>query len=131
MKLITVINAKDAIKALTEKHFANFKVARKLVALRKAIDADVEFYGEQEKKAVETYAELDTNGSPVFVDGTRIKLKDTESKIAFEKEIKKLLDTEVDDIEPVTLHESDFRSGEDLPTPDEMLALEAFVCFEE
>ena len=131
MKLITIINAKEALNRLTEKHFSNFKVARKLVALRKAVDAEVDFYAEQEKKAVDLYAEKDENGNPVFLGEGRLKLKDNDAKIAFEGEVKKLLDTEVDDIDPVLLRESDFRSTDDLPTPGDMIALEGFVTFED
>ena len=131
MKLITIVGAKEALTRLTEKHFTNFKVARKLVALRKAVDAEVEFYAEEEKKAVDLYAEKDENGNPVFLGEGRLKLKNNESKLAFESEVKKLLDTEVDDIEPVLLRESDFRSADDLPTPGDMIALEGFVIFED
>lgn len=131
MKLITIVGAKEALTRLTEKHFSNFKVARKLVALRKAVDAEVDFYAEQEKKAVDLYAEKDENGNPVFLGEGRLKLKDNDAKIAFEGEVKKLLDTEVDDIEPVLLRESDFRSADDLPTPGDMIALEGFVTFED
>ena len=131
MKLITIVGAKEALTRLTEKHFTNFKVARKLVALRKAVDAEVEFYAEEEKKAVDLYAEKDENGNPVFLGEGRLKLKDNDAKIAFEGEVKKLLDTEVDDIEPVLLRESDFRSADDLPTPGDMIALEGFVIFED
>ena len=123
MKLITIVGAKEALTRLTEKHFTNFKVARKLVTLRKAVDAEVEFYAEEEKKAVDLYAEKDENGNPVFLGEGRLKLKNNEAKLAFESEVKKLLDTEVDDIEPVLLRESDFRSADDLPTPGDMIAL--------
>lgn len=131
MKLITIVGAKEALTRLTEKHFTNFKVARKLVALRKAVDAEVEFYAEEEKKAVDLYAEKDENGNPVFLGEGRLKLKNNEAKLAFESEVKKLLDTEVDDIEAVLLRESDFRAAEDLPSPGDMIALEGFVIFED
>lgn len=131
MKLITIVGAKEALTRLTEKHFTNFKVARKLVALRKAVDAEVEFYAEEEKKAVDLYAEKDENGNPVFLGEGRLKLKNNEAKLAFEREVKKLLDTEVDDIEAVLLRVSDFRAAEDLPSPGDMIALEGFVIFED
>ena len=91
----------------------------------------MEFYAEEEKKAVDLYAEKDENGNPVFLGEGRLKLKNNEAKLAFESEVKKLLDTEVDDIEPVLLRESDFRSADDLPTPGDMIALEGFVIFED
>lgn len=131
MKLLTIVSAKDALNRLTDTHFSNFKIARKLVALRKAVDAEVDFYSEQEKKAVDLYAEKDDKGNPVFLGEGRLKLRDNDAKIAFEAEIKKLLDTEVDDIEPVTLKEGDFRSADDLPSPGDMIALEGFVIFDE
>jgi len=131
MKLNDILAAREPLKRLSEKRFASYKKMRELAKLRKAVEQEVEFYTVEETKAVGIYAEVDKNGAPVFLDDGRLRLKDMESKIAFEKEIEKLRDTEVDGIEPITLCESDFRSGDDLPTVSEMIALEPLVVFEE
>ena len=129
MKLKFIVESKDAIVRLTEKRFSDYKKLREIVKLRKAVEAEFEFYCAQEKKAVDTYGEISDKGTPAFLPDGRLKLKNAEAKEAFEKEITKLLDTEVDDFTIITLKESDFLSAEDLPTPKDMLALEPIISF--
>lgn len=131
MKLNDILAAREPLKRLSEKRFASYKKMRELVKLRKAVEQEFDFYYAEEKKAVSNYAEHDENGAPIFLDDGRLRLKDYASKQAFEKEIATLRDTEVDGIERITLSEADFRTSADLPTPDEMIALEAFIDFED
>ena len=131
MKLKDILVANEPLKRLCDKRLANYKKMRELAKLYRAVKQEVEFYFVEEKKAVDIYAELDKTGTPIFLEDGRLRLKDMESKIAFEKEIEKLRNTEVDGIEPITLCESDFRSGDDLPTVSEMIALEPLVVFED
>ena len=81
MKLKTVIEAKPALIRLTEKRFCNYRKIRELVKLRKAVETEFDIYVEQEKKAVEAYAEKKKDGSPVLLENGRIKLKDAPSKV--------------------------------------------------
>ena len=129
MKLKYIVEAKDAIVRLTEKRFTDYKKLREIVKLRKSVEAEFEFYCDQEKKAVETYGEKSDKGTPAFLPEGRLKLKDIESKEAFEAEIKKLLDTEVGDFKIITIKESDFLTADDLPTPSDMLLLENIIDF--
>ena len=129
MKLKHIIEAKDAIVRLTEKRFTDYKKLREIVRLRKAAEAEFEFYCDQEKKAVETYGEKTDKGTPAFLPDGRLKLKDVQAKEAFEAEIKKLLDTEVGDFVIITIKESDFLTADDLPTPSDMLLLENIINF--
>lgn len=131
MKLKTIIATKSALERLAEKRFSDYKKLREIVKLRKAVEAEFDFYVAQEKKAVETYAEKKSDGSPVFLEDGRIKLKDAQSKTAFEAEITRLQETEIDDIQSLTLSESDFLTASDLPTPSDMLALEGIIEFED
>lgn len=131
MKLISIMQARDALTKLTDTHFTSYKILRELVRLKKRVDEEYEFYSEQEKKAVDAYADKSEDGQLIFVDGGRLKLKDVKSKAAFDAEIAKLNDTEVDDIPTVTIHESDFKSAADFPTATDMLALSAIIEFEE
>lgn len=131
MKIKDILVANEPLKRLCDKRLANYKKMRELAKLYRAVKQEVEFYFVEEKKAVDIYAELDKNGTPIFLEDGRLRLKDMESKIAFEKEIEKLRDTEVDGIEPIILCERDFRSEDDLPTVSEMLALEPLVVFED
>ena len=129
MKLNDLLNANDALKTLTGKRFTSYKKARLLVKLRKAVETEIEFYTEEERKAIKTYAELNEKGNPVFLPDGRLRLKDEQAKTAFESEIAKLRDSDVDGIEMVTLSENDFISADELPTPEEMLLLESLVEF--
>lgn len=95
------------------------------------MDEEYEFYSSQEQKAVELYAEKTEGGQPVLLEGGRLKLKDVEAKIAFDGEIEKLGNTEVDDISPVTLKECDFKTADDFPTATDMLLLSPLVVFGE
>jgi len=131
MKLKTIIATKSALERLAEKRFSDYKKLREIVKLRKAVEAEFDFYVAQEKKAVETYAEKKSDGSPVFLEDGRIKLKDAQAKTAFETEITRLQETEIDDIQSLTLSESDFLTASDLPTPSDMLALEGIIEFED
>lgn len=130
MKLYELLTAQAPLKKLSEKNFSNYGILRELARLRKAVDEEIDFYTEQEKKAISQYAELDGSGQPIFVSGGHIKLKDAEAKIAFEAEIKKLRDVDVTDISKVVIKEVDFRSNADYPTPDDMIALECVIDFE-
>ena len=129
MKLHTIINAKDALLRLTEKRFRDYKKLRELVKLRKTVNAEYDFYLEQEKKAVDAHAAKKEDGSPDFTEDGRLKLKDAESKNAFEVEILRLQETEIDGIVPVKLCEEDFLTTNDLPTASDMLILEGIVDF--
>lgn len=131
MKLKTIIATKPALERLTEKRFSDYKKLREIVKLRKSVEAEFDFYVEQEKKAVENYAEKKKDGTPVFLEDGRIKLKDPKSKEAFEAEIIRLQETEIDDVTPITLSESDFLNANELPTASDMLALEGVVEFED
>ena len=131
MKLKTIIATKPALERLTEKRFSDYKKLREIVKLRKSVKAEFDLYVEQEKKAVETYAEKKKDGTPVFLEDGRIKLKDPKSKEAFEAEIIRLQETEIDDVTPITLSESDFLNANELPTASDMLALEGVVEFED
>ena len=96
-----------------------------------AVDQELDFYAAEEMKAVNTYAEMGEDGSPIFLSDGRLRLKDAEAKEAFEREIANLRETEIDGITPVTLCEGDFRGADDIPTVDDMIALEGIIVFED
>ena len=131
MKLKTIVATKPALARLTEKRFSDYKILREIVKLRKSVESEFDFYVEQEKKAVEAYAEKKKDGTPVFLEDGRIKLKDPKAKDAFEAEIIRLQETEIDGITPITLSERDFLTPDDLPTASDMLALEGIIEFED
>lgn len=129
MKIIDLLNAKGAIQSLAEKRFTSFRKVRELVDLKKAVDAEIEFYVGEERKIVEAYAKKDDEGEPIILEGGRIQLDSIEKKNAFEKEVSELRNLEVDRIKPISLRTGDFRNEEDIPTPAEVLALDGIIDF--
>lgn len=130
MQLIKIIQARAALCRLTETRFKNFTVARNLCALRKKVEELAEFTQQEQGKAVQAHAVLE-NGRPVLSDGGNIRLKSAEDKAAYDAEMQELVETEISDINPVTIVEADFRSPEDYPSPDDMMALDGLVEFKE
>ena len=129
MKLKKIIEAKEAVERLSKKNITDYRKAREIVKLRKAVTAEFDFYCEEEKKAIELYAEKTEEGTPAFLEDGRLKLKDADAKEAFEAQISALLETVVDGVHPVMLAETHFRSTTDIPTPEDMIALEGIVDF--
>ena len=131
MKLIDVFKAREPLLRLTEKRFNNYKVLRQLVKARKAVESEVEFYAQEERKAVMQYAEKDEKGNPVILTDGRLKLVAAEAKVAFDETIAMLNDTEVDGIDRIVIRENDFASSADYPTPNDMALLDCIIAFEE
>lgn len=129
MILNQILMAREPLKKLTEKTFTSYKKVRELAKLRKVVEDEVEIYVGEEKKAVDKYAEKDTRGNPIFLDGGRIKLKDNQAKFEFEQEVAKLRLSEIESPVAVELQESDFKDSSDIPTPDDMLLLDGIVNF--
>ena len=125
-----ILIAHEALGNLTAKRFTSFKVARQLVALRKKVDEEFDFYASEEKKLLDLYAKKNENGDPMITEENRIQLKDAASAKAFLQKIAELRNSPVEGIEPVVLYERDFCEVQALPTPDEMIALEGFIEFE-
>jgi hypothetical protein len=129
MILNQILMAREPLKRLTEKTFTSYKKVRELAKLRKVVEDEVEIYVGEEKKAVDKYAEKDTRGNPIFLDGGRIKLKDNQAKFEFEQEVAKLRLSEIESPVAVELQESDFKDSSDISTPDDMLLLDGIVNF--
>ncbi len=129
MKLIEILNALIPLRALTESRFTSFRKSRELAILRKKVEFEADFYGKEEKKIVETYAEKNESGEPIILEGGRIKLRDAEAKAGFEREIAGLRELEISDIEKVKLSEGDFADTSKIPTPYELIALESVIEF--
>ena len=125
-----VLTAHEALGNLTAKRFTSFREARQLVALRKKVDEEFDFYASEEKKLLDLYALKNEDGGPKITKENRIQLKDEESAKAFLQKISELRNSLVEGIEPVKLCEGDFCEAQALPTPDEMIALEGFVEFD-
>lgn len=130
MTINQLLGSRDALVRLTEKHFNSYKVARGLVLLRQAIEAELKVFLELEQNSIKELSAKDEKGKPIFLADGRLQLRDEEAKELFEKRMIDARETEVDSIKPITLREEDFASPEDFPTPNDMLLLEPLVTFE-
>lgn len=130
MQLIKIIEARAALSRLSGTRFKNFSVARNLCALCKRVEDEVEFFSGEQQKLVQAYALLE-NGKPVSSGNGMIRLKDGAAQEVYNAEMERLMKTEIDDFSPVVVTEADFRSEEDYPTPDDMMALDGLVEFKE
>lgn len=128
MKINELLNAYPALNRLYDKKFKDYNTTRRIVKLKNTVDTEINFYSEQERKLVEQYALKDEYGNPKITDGNKIEFKNTETKHAYDGEIKKLLDVDVA-IEKVKLSEKDFMPG-DFPTPADMSVLDCIIDFE-
>ena len=130
MTLMQVLNARGAIKSLSEKKFKDFKKARDIARLRKRVESEFEFYVAEEQKAINAYAARDAKDQPIISQGGRVQLKDAQAAKEFNEVVADLRGVEIHDMPVVSLGEQDFRTADDLITPDEMFALEGLVIFE-
>lgn len=128
MKISELLNAYPALNRLYDKKFKDYNTVRRIVKLKNTADTEINFYSEQERKLIEQYALRDEYGNPKITDGNKIEFENTETKYAYDEEIKKLLDVDVT-IEKVKLSEKDFMP-EDFPTPADMSALACIIDFE-
>lgn len=128
MKINELLNAYPALNRLYDKKFKDYNTVRRIVKLKNTVDTEIKFYSEQERKLVEQYALRDEYGNPKITDGNKVEFENTETKYAYDEEIKKLIDVDVA-IEKVKLSEKDFMSG-DFPTPADMSVLDCIIDFE-
>ena len=131
MKLKELLNIREPLKQLSEKHFINFKTVRAIADLIKAINVELEFFEIESNKLVKLYAELNDFGEPKVLPNGNLQLKTPEDKVAFNKEYDNLLNLDISDkIKTITISESDFKSAAELPTPLEMSALDCIIKWE-
>lgn len=101
------------------------KGAYKLNKLKKAIEKEAEFYGEKFQEIVDTYAQKNENGGPVFSeDGNQILIKEGMIEEC-NKALEDLQDLEIE-IENYGLSLEDLGEGLEC-TPDELEALMPFM----
>lgn len=128
-KLGEILLVSNVFNVLAQKHYRNFSLSYKIAKALKELEEQKEFYSNEERKIVETYAVKDEKGQVKIIDGNRISFKNQEDAIQFNKEINELQNTEVDIFEPIVIGLSDFKDGEMILTPQEINSLDGFVEF--
>ena len=116
---------------LSRKHYDNFAAAWAVAEALKKIQAQRQFYMDQEKSLVDQYAKRDDKGEIIVEHGNRIKFDKPEDGQSFQESIIKLQNTEIDlgDTFPLKLSPKDFRAGEDILTPEQIMQLDDYVEF--
>ena len=112
---------------LLQTNFTSFKLSRNLMIQKKKIDNELSIYLELEKKLIDKYAKKDDNGQPIVGEDGIIEFDSEDNKAEFIREIIELKNTTIDNFEKVTIYEDNFRNAYDIPSPNEMLALEEVI----
>ena len=112
---------------LLQTNFTSFKLSRNLMIQKKKIDNELSIYLELEKKLIDKYAKKDDNGQPIVGEDGIIEFDSEDNKAEYIREIIELKNTTIDNFEKVTIYEDNFRNANDIPSPNEMLALEEVI----
>lgn len=112
---------------LLQTNFTSFKPPRNLMIQKKKIDNELSIYLELEKKLIDKYAKKDDNGQPIVGEDGIIEFDSEDNKAEYIREIIELKNTTIDNFEKVTIYEDNFRNANDIPSPNEMLALEEVI----
>ncbi len=128
-KLIEILGVSSLFQKLVSKHYTNFAVSYKIARAAKELDENRTFYMAEEKKLVEKYAKRDENGQIIIEDGNRVRFETPEDGNAFQEEILKLQQTEIDIFDKIIINFKDFKSGDMDLTPMDIVGLEEFVEF--
>ena len=129
-KLGQILLVAPVFASLTTKHYGNFYLSYQIAKAAKELDQHRNFYVNEERKIVETYAIKDEKTKQVkIIDGNQISFKNQDDAIAFNKEINELHNMEVEVFEPFEIKVSDLTKGDANLTPQEILLLEDFVEF--
>ena len=112
---------------LLQTNFTSFKLSRNLMIQKKKIDNELSIYLELEKKLIDKYAKKDDNGQPIVCEDGIIEFDSEDNKAEYIREIIELKNTTIDNFEKVTIYEDNFRNANDIPSPNEMLALEEVI----
>jgi hypothetical protein len=128
MKMKNIAEANSAIMKFTTKRFTH-SVARELVTLRKRIQAEFEFMAEERQKIANQYVLKDENGEPKIDDSGFYMFESIEKANEFKVEFYNLLESEIDEIKPVIIRDSDILDGDNCP--EIAFMLDGFVSFVE
>lgn len=127
MTIREALIARDPLKKLANGHFTNFKIARDVAELIKAINNEFDFFEAESKKLIEAYAEFDENNKPKILPDGSLQLKSKEAKEAFETEYNALLDLDISDkVKAIVINTNVFKDA-DLLTPLEISALSCII----
>jgi hypothetical protein len=131
MKLNCMLNGSNALTELTKIHFTSFKTVHDIVTLKKKVDEEILFCIGQEKELIAKYGDKDEKGNPKVTNEGHVIFSNAADRDAFEKEVNALRDTDIEEVKMVTIKASDFRSQNDIPTPEQIIQLDGLIDFQD
>ena len=106
-----------------------YDTARDVHKMYKTLEAEYQFFAQEEEKLIAEYAEKDKNGKPKITDNGRVTFADIKTKIAYSERLAELGATDAKvEIPFISLSGSDI--GEQRIAPETIEALEDFITFE-
>jgi hypothetical protein len=129
MSLSTYSIDSTKIVKYTKVDFGKPTFIHDIVMLKKKCDEEYNFIIAQERELIDKYADKDEKGQAKTTPEGLVIFKNVQDRDTFESEVSKLKDTDIPDLKAITIKASDFKSTDEMPTPDEMIQLEGVVDF--
>lgn len=125
VKMVNIVNSTDILKKLAQQDF-KAKLALSIARLLKAAENEIQNFNEVRLELIKKYGNKDENGELITDENGNCKIEDN-SLEAFNKELKELLDSEVE----LNANKIDIELLEDCNfTPAEIALLEPFIIIE-
>lgn len=128
MKVKDILNLYPAFEELSNKSMT-FSAAKKIFDLKKKIIDNLSVVDEQEQKIKIMYVKKDADGLPVIDENKQYVFENTADRGSFIRSMETLHESEVNDIKPVKIRESDL--FDDGITPNTMYILRNIITFTE
>ncbi len=125
MKIIQILNARDSLAKINKIKFDDFNVTIKVFKLTKKVNEILEIVQTEQNKLMSEYAIVDENGIPI-VKGSQFSFKDSDAKNKYYEEYKAILNTDVDDLEPIEIPLSSVKSANDISSED-LIKLDSLI----
>lgn len=128
MNYSKIIKAMPALAELKKLRLP-YDTARDVHKMHKTLEAEYQFFAQEEEKLIKEYAEKDKSGKPKISESGRITFSNIKAKIAYSERLAELGNTDAKiEIPFISLSGSDI--GGQLIAPETIEALEDFITFE-
>jgi len=128
MNYSQIIKATPALAELKRLRLP-YAAARDIHKMYKTLEAEYQFFAQEEAKLIKEYAAKDEKGNPQITESGRITFESVSAKAAYSEKLAELGTTDANiEIPFITL--SAEAIGEQLIAPETIDALEGFITFE-
>ena len=130
MTIQDILNSKQSLIKINSIKFSDFKIALKLSKFAKKVDSCIETFNAEQQKIISLYVKKNENGQPVISENGQLVFNSDADKASYIDSMNKILSTELDDIEPLTIKVSEIQVSGDISAND-LLATSALINWEE